>query len=331
MFEIHLYFSPSQSSRRSNISEEDSAILSGRHFLYDNIQTEVKTVGESSSSRSVGSDCRYQNQCSYDEQGSSYGSKENYHRSTNFCTLSNHSKRSCDCSAISELPQKHSSTDSGSSRAILKTKSDQNILKQTSHRQILSDRTNTVEDGTRLNRSSAKQHWRFVSAEDKENRTQAHHKVRPLDQRNPQVDHGPRKDMKKSHSLEDIMEPLNVQRLRPIRQKTRNVVLSILDDETVCLEFIKSKSGEMYVTEVIRVSTDGNKVTCYQPNGRDGVPLLAMPADIPKSAVSYAFSGLPQRLWKKYQYADKFVRLVRMKSPKVSYCFVVESCKGFES
>ena len=281
----------------------------------------MRTVGESSSSRSVGSDCRYQNQCFSDEKGSTYAGKDNYHRNTNFSTLSNRSNRSCDCSATSQLPQKQSSTDSGSSYPIWKTKSDRNILKkQTSNRQILSDRTNTVEDGTRLSRSSAKQHWRKVSAEDKENRTQADNKVRPLDQRHFQVDQGLRKDVKKSHSLEDIMEPLNVRRLRPIRQKTRNVVLSILDDETVCLEFIKSKAGEMYVTEVIRVSTDGNKVTCYQPNGRDGVPLLAVPADIPKSAVSYAFSGLPQRLWKKYQYADKFVRLVRMKSPKVSYC-----------
>ena len=280
----------------------------------------MRTEGESSSSRSIGSDCRYQIHCFYDEKGSTYVGKDNFHHNTNFSILSNHSNRSCDCSATSQLPQKQSSTDIGSSHAIWKAKSDRSILKQTSSRKILSDRTNTVEDGSRLSRSNAKQHLRNVSAKDKENRTQTDNRVRPLDQRNLQVDHGLRKDVKKSHSLEDIMEPLNVRRLRPIRQKTRNVVLSILDDETVCLEFIKSKAGEMYVTEVMRVSTDGNKVTCYQPNGRDGVPLLAIPADIPKSAVSYAFSGLPQRLWKKYQYADKFVRLVRMKSPKVSYC-----------
>ena len=120
-----------------------------------------------------------------------------------------------------------------------------------------------------------------------------------------------------SPTLETVMEPLNVRRLRPIRQKTRNVVLSILEDETVCLEFIKSKGKDFYVTEVFRVSSDGNKVTTYQANGRDGVPLLDRPGEVPKSAVSYAFSGLPQKLWKKYQYADKFVRLVRMKSPKV--------------
>jgi len=37
------------------------------------------------------------------------------------------------------------------------------------------------------------------------------------------------------------------------------------------------------------------------------------------SAVSYAFSALPTKLWKKYQYAEKFVRLVKMKTPKVTY------------
>ena len=127
-----------------------------------------------------------------------------------------------------------------------------------------------------------------------------------------------RKSTKQSRSLEDIMEPLNVRRLRPIRQKTRNVVLSILEDESVCLEFIKSKGNAVYVMEVFRITCDGIKVTSYCPNGKIGVPLTQAPPETLNSAVSYAFSGLPQRLWKKYQYADKFVRLVRMKSPKVS-------------
>ena len=118
--------------------------------------------------------------------------------------------------------------------------------------------------------------------------------------------------------LENIMGPLNVRRLRPIRQKTRNVVLSILEDETVCLEFIKSKGSDIYVTEVLRISSDGNKITSYTTNGREGVVLQEKPPPIPRTAVSYAFSGLPRKLWKKYQYADKFIRLVRMKSPKVS-------------
>lgn len=118
--------------------------------------------------------------------------------------------------------------------------------------------------------------------------------------------------------LEDIMEPLSVRRLRPIRQKTRNVVLSILEDETVALEFIKSNGNDAYVTEVLRISSDGNKITSYNTNGREGVLLQENPLPIPASAVSYAFSGLPKKLWKKYQYADKFIRLVRMKSPKVS-------------
>ena len=131
----------------------------------------------------------------------------------------------------------------------------------------------------------------------------------------------PLHERKDSCRLGDIMEPLSVRRLRPIRQKTRNVVLSILDDETVSLEFIKPKGNDMYVTEVLRISSDGNKITSYCTNGQEGVLLKDIPPPIPGTAVSYAFSALPKRLWKKYQYADKFVRLVRMKSPKVSHLY----------
>lgn len=124
--------------------------------------------------------------------------------------------------------------------------------------------------------------------------------------------------IKNDGSLADVMHPLSVRRLRPIRQKTRNVVLSILEDETVCLEFIKPKGKDLLVTDVLRISSDGNKITSYN-TGREGVPVQEHPPEIPGTAVSYAFSGLPQKLWKKYQYADKFIRLVRMKSPKVRY------------
>ncbi len=121
----------------------------------------------------------------------------------------------------------------------------------------------------------------------------------------------------KCKSLEEVMSPLNVQRLRPIRQKTRNVVVSILEDKSVCLEFVKQHGKDTHVMEVFKVTSDGIRVTTYQPNGKVGVLLQNDPPETPKSAVSYAFSGLPQRLWKKYQYADKFVHLVRLKTPKV--------------
>lgn len=118
-------------------------------------------------------------------------------------------------------------------------------------------------------------------------------------------------------SLEKIMDPLSSVRLRPIRQKTRNAVVSILEDSSICLEFIQNRGGIEYVVEVLRISEDGIKVTIFSPNGKIGVPLCETPHSVPPTAISYAFSVLPQKYWKKYQYADKFVRLVKMKTPKV--------------
>lgn len=121
----------------------------------------------------------------------------------------------------------------------------------------------------------------------------------------------------KSQNSEHTMQPISTERLRPIRQKTRNAVVSILSDGTVALEFLQSRNGIDYVVEVIRISEDGIKVTQYQPNGKSGIQLLETPPDVCHSAICYAFSGLPSKLWKKYQYAEKFVRLVKMKTPKV--------------
>ena len=127
-------------------------------------------------------------------------------------------------------------------------------------------------------------------------------------------------DSSRSKSLGDIVEPLNSERLRPIRQKTRNAVVSILDDGEVALEFFHRKSGEDKVFEVLRISQNGMKITVYQPNGKAGVPLSSQPPPPSgcDSTCSYLFSNLPSKYWKKYQYATRFVHLVRKKTPKVN-------------
>ncbi|KAM7439975.1 Serine/threonine-protein kinase plk4 [Porites harrisoni] len=127
-------------------------------------------------------------------------------------------------------------------------------------------------------------------------------------------------DSSRSKSLGDIVEPLNSERLRPIRQKTRNAVVSILDDGEVALEFFHRKSGEDKVFEVLRISQNGMKITVYQPNGKAGVPLSSQPPPPSgcDSTCSYLFSNLPSKYWKKYQYATRFVHLVRKKTPKVT-------------
>jgi len=57
--------------------------------------------------------------------------------------------------------------------------------------------------------------------------------------------------------------PINSKRLRPIRQKTKNVVLNILDSGEVCLEFLRNKDRAEKVVEVLRISSDGLRVNNY--------------------------------------------------------------------
>ncbi|XP_033097627.1 serine/threonine-protein kinase PLK4-like [Anneissia japonica] len=59
----------------------------------------------------------------------------------------------------------------------------------------------------------------------------------------------------KSHG--DLPPPLNAKRLRPIRQRTRNAMVSILDTGEVCLEFLKTRENQEKVVEVVRISEDG--------------------------------------------------------------------------
>ena len=129
--------------------------------------------------------------------------------------------------------------------------------------------------------------------------------------------------------LEEIMKPLCTLRLRPFRQKTSNTVTSILDDESISLEFIRKRDSVEYVMEVMRVSRDGIKVTVFVPHEK--TILREVPLPVPPSAMSFAFAALPQKYWKKYQYADKFVRLVKTKTPKVTLYSSKAKCSLMES
>ena len=126
-------------------------------------------------------------------------------------------------------------------------------------------------------------------------------------------------EVSRCKSLGDIVEPLNSMRLRPIRQKTRNAVVSIIDEGEVCLEFFHHRNGQDRVFEVLRISQNGMKISVYQPNGKSGIPLSLQPPLPPgcESTSTYLFSNLPSKYWKKYQYATRFVHLVRKKTPKV--------------
>ncbi|XP_044129465.1 serine/threonine-protein kinase PLK4 [Bufo gargarizans] len=132
-------------------------------------------------------------------------------------------------------------------------------------------------------------------------------------------------------SLRSIIPPLNSERLKPIRQKTKNAVVSILDTGEVCMEFVKEQNSQERVKEVLRISCDGNLFYIYHPNEGKGFPLVDRPPSPPENMFSYTFDSLPEKYWKKYQYASKFIQLVRSKTPKVTYYTRYAKCMLMEN
>uniref|UniRef100_A0AAV2JGK7 Serine/threonine-protein kinase PLK4 n=1 Tax=Knipowitschia caucasica TaxID=637954 RepID=A0AAV2JGK7_KNICA len=123
---------------------------------------------------------------------------------------------------------------------------------------------------------------------------------------------------KDKKTLRSIVPPLSTTRLKPIRQKTKNAVVSILDTGEVCMELLKHVSGQERVKEVLQISSDGSMVTIYQPNDGKGFPVLDHPPAPPENILICSYDDLPEKYWKKYQYASKFVQLVKSKTPKVT-------------
>ncbi|XP_066537419.1 serine/threonine-protein kinase PLK4 isoform X2 [Hoplias malabaricus] len=125
--------------------------------------------------------------------------------------------------------------------------------------------------------------------------------------------------------------PLCAARLKPIRQKTKNAVVSILDTGEVCMELLKGQGAQERVKEVLRISCDGSMVTVYQPNEGKGFPVLDNPPSPPEDIFICGYEDLPEKYWKKYQYATKFVQLVKSKTPKVTLYTKFAKCMLMEN
>ncbi|KAK6620461.1 hypothetical protein RUM44_006862 [Polyplax serrata] len=113
------------------------------------------------------------------------------------------------------------------------------------------------------------------------------------------------------------VQPFNSERLQPARHKTNKAVLSILESGEVAIEFIKRKGKEDRVTDCCRISKDGIRVVVYSVNK----PLRDKPPDLPELGTDgiYSYENLPQKHWKKYLYAARFVNLVKAKTPKITF------------
>ena len=136
--------------------------------------------------------------------------------------------------------------------------------------------------------------------------------------------------------------PLSSSRLQPTRHKTKNAILSVLDEPPgeVVLEFIKykSKHGEERVYDVCRISSDGLRIVLYQPNHGKGLKVQMQPPQLPINGADhiYSYENLPEKHWKKYFYAFRFIQMVRAKTPKITFyselakCQLMENLEDFE-
>lgn len=129
-------------------------------------------------------------------------------------------------------------------------------------------------------------------------------------------------------------------RLLPTRHQTKNAILSILNDGEVCIEFLKKRSylKEEIVCEVCRISPDGKRIILYEPDGGNVSP-SNKPPPLPTQGTDhiYGLENLPEKHWKKYTYATKFVELIKAKTPKITYytekakCLLMENASDFEA
>lgn len=88
-----------------------------------------------------------------------------------------------------------------------------------------------------------------------------------------------------------------------------------------------------------RISPDGERIVFYEPEGGKGIQPDQTPPPLPQQGTDqiFSFENLPEKHWKKYMYAYKFVDLIRAKTPKVTYytdkakCLLMENLVDFEA
>lgn len=79
-----------------------------------------------------------------------------------------------------------------------------------------------------------------------------------------------------------------------------------MESGEVCMEFVKRKQSVEKVVEVMVISIDGQKINVYQPNRGKGEPVGEEPVLLPSEPIkSFVFDLLPEKYWKKYQYAAR--------------------------
>ncbi|XP_039747089.1 serine/threonine-protein kinase PLK4 [Pararge aegeria] len=124
--------------------------------------------------------------------------------------------------------------------------------------------------------------------------------------------------------------PLCADRLPAISHRTRNAILKI-ESSGVIVEFIKrkGKDREERIVEVCNISRDGMKIIIYSVDKEKD---KAMNVEYnPKPNEVFSYHNLPQKHWKKYLYAARFVDLVKAKTPKITIYTPLAKCQLMEN
>ncbi|KAJ0180554.1 hypothetical protein K1T71_003958 [Dendrolimus kikuchii] len=124
--------------------------------------------------------------------------------------------------------------------------------------------------------------------------------------------------------------PLCADRLPAISHRTRNAILKI-DSTGVVVEFIKKKGKdrEEKIVEICKISKDGMKIIIYSTDNNKGKDVNLEYDPNPDEVFTY--HNLPQKHWKKYLYASRFVDLVKAKTPKITLYTSLAKCQLMES
>lgn len=125
--------------------------------------------------------------------------------------------------------------------------------------------------------------------------------------------------------------PLCADRLPNISHRTRNAILKI-EPSGVIVEFLKKKGKdrEEKVVEICKITKDGMKIVIYSVDVSKDKTNLGQEHD-PKPDEVFTYHNLPQKHWKKYLYAARFVDLVKAKTPKITLYSPLAKCQLMEN
>ncbi|XP_032513678.2 serine/threonine-protein kinase PLK4 [Danaus plexippus] len=156
--------------------------------------------------------------------------------------------------------------------------------------------------------------------------------VKPEESSSSEINRDKRTEPKSCKITSNVLSvpPLCADRLPTISHRTRNAILKI-DSSEVTVEFLKRKGKEREerVAEVCKISKDGMKIVIYSVDKERDKAFITEHNPNPNEVFTY--HNLPQKHWKKYLYAARFVELVKAKTPKITLYTPLAKCQLMEN